>query len=50
MHLDDATLRVMKRMLSTPPKPHEEMKVGRPANKKRRGPKDPAASSKPRIA
>jgi hypothetical protein len=38
INLDDATVRIMRRMLNTPPKPHEEMKVGRPANKKKRGP------------
>lgn len=50
-NLDEATLHVLKKMLTTPPKPHEEMKVGRPANsKKQRGSKDPAASSKQRSA
>jgi hypothetical protein len=48
--LDDATVNVMKRVLAMPPKPHKEMKVGRPANKKKRGPKDHASSSKPRSA
>lgn len=32
--MDKATIRVMQRMLAMPPKPHEEMKVGRPANAK----------------
>lgn len=27
--LDEATLRIAQRMLSTPPKPHEAMKVGK---------------------
>lgn len=46
--LDPATTQLLKRMLAMPPKPHDEMKVGRPANtKKKRGPKGRAASSKP---
>jgi hypothetical protein len=44
--LDEATVRVMKRMLSTPPKAHDDMKVGRPIKVKRRSPKDRASSSK----
>jgi hypothetical protein len=48
--LDDATVRVMKQVLAMPPKRHEEMKIGRPANKKKRSPKDRASSSKPRTA
>jgi len=27
--LDEATLRVMKRMMNMPPKPHDEMKAGK---------------------
>jgi hypothetical protein len=27
--LDDATIQIARRMLGTPPKPHEEMKIGR---------------------
>jgi len=27
--LDEATVQIARRMLSTPPKPHDEMKVGR---------------------
>jgi hypothetical protein len=27
--LDEATLQIAKRMLSTPPKPHKEMKLGK---------------------
>jgi len=27
--LDEATLRIARRMLSTPPKPHDEMKIGK---------------------
>jgi hypothetical protein len=50
IQFDAATLRVMKRVLTMPPKRHEEMKVGRPANRKKRGPKDRASSSKPRSA
>lgn len=48
--LDAATIRVMEKMLATPPKPHNEMKVGRPAKKKKRDPKDRASSSKRRSA
>ena len=48
--LDDATMRVLKKMLAMPPKPHDEMKVGRPANSKKRGPKGRASSAKRRIA
>jgi len=39
--LDPGTVRLMRQMLNTPPKPHDEMKVGRPAKKKKRGPKRP---------
>lgn len=49
-NLDAATVRVMKQVLAMPPKRHEEMKIGRPANKKKRGPKDRASSAKPRTA
>lgn len=42
--LDPATTEVLKRMLAMPPKPHDDMKVGRP--KKAAKSKDPAASSK----
>jgi hypothetical protein len=27
--LDEATLQIARRMLSTPPKPHDEMKIGK---------------------
>jgi hypothetical protein len=45
--IDDATLRVMERMVRMPPKPHDEMKVGKrktsrtksPAKPKRKTPK-----------
>jgi hypothetical protein len=33
-----------------PPKKHEDMKVGRPSNKKKRGPKGRAASAKRHTA
>jgi hypothetical protein len=42
--LDDATLQIMKRMLNAPPKPHEDMKLGR--EKKRRPAKSRTASAK----
>jgi hypothetical protein len=28
-NLDDATIQIARRMLSTPPKPHEQMKIGK---------------------
>lgn len=43
--LDAATLRVVRQVLAMPPKPHESLKVGRPA-KKKRSPKGRASSSK----
>lgn len=48
--LDDTTVAILKKLLAMPPKPHDEMKVGRRANKKRDAPKGRAASSKPRTA
>ncbi len=48
--LDPATLDVMKRVLAMPPKKNEDLKVGRPQDKKRRDPKGRASSSKPRSA
>ena len=49
--LDKATIEVARRVLQMPPKPHDEMKVGRPAvKKKKRGPKDRASSAKQRSA
>ena len=47
--LDDATVRIVKQMLTMPPKHHDEMKVG-PSKKKQRGPKGRAASAKRRTA
>jgi hypothetical protein len=44
--LDEATIAVVRRMLSTPPKRHDEMKIGRPAKKKKHEPKVRASSSK----
>jgi hypothetical protein len=32
--LDDTTIQIARRMLSTPPKPHEEMKLGKKREKK----------------
>jgi hypothetical protein len=48
LDLDDATIAVMKRLLGTPPKPHNEMKVGRPKKEKKRGVKARASSAKRR--
>jgi hypothetical protein len=48
--LDKTTTDIAKRLLSMPPKHHEDMKVGRPSRKKKRGPKDRASSAKPRSA
>jgi hypothetical protein len=39
--LDEPTLRVLGRMLNTPPKPHDEMKIGR--RRKRTVTKRPSA-------
>jgi hypothetical protein len=52
LNLDDATVRIMRRILSAPPKPHKEMKVGRPAKKKekKRATKGRASSAKQRTA
>jgi len=36
--LDEATLRIAQRMLSTPPKPHDEMKVGKANAKTKKSP------------
>jgi len=46
---DAATLKVVKQVLAMPPKPHENLKVGRPT-KKKRSPKGRASSSKRRPA
>lgn len=49
--LDEATVKVLKRMLAMPPKPHDQMKVGRPSPaKKKRAPKGRASSAKTRSA
>jgi len=29
LDLDDTTIQIARRMLSTPPKPHDEMKIGK---------------------
>jgi hypothetical protein len=36
--LDEATRRIAQRMLSMPPKPHDEMKVGKSKPAKRKSP------------
>jgi hypothetical protein len=48
--LDPGTVQIVKRLLAMPPKRHDEMKVGRPANKKKRGTKGRASSAKRRTA
>ena len=48
--LDAATVNILKRMLAMPPKPHDDMKVGRPKAKKGAATKGRAASAKPRTA
>lgn len=45
-----ATAEMMRKLLAMPPKPHEEMKIGRPANRKKRGPKARVSSAKQRTA
>jgi hypothetical protein len=47
--LDAATLRLVQKVLALPPKPHEDMKLGR-AKKKKRGLKSRASSAKRRNA
>jgi len=32
--VDEATLRTMQELLRQPPKPHDQMKLGKPRNKK----------------
>jgi hypothetical protein len=34
--LDETTVEIARRMLSTPPKPHDEMKIGKPGKKARK--------------
>jgi hypothetical protein len=36
--LDEATLRIARRMLSMPPKPHDEMKIGNPRASRAKSP------------
>lgn len=48
--IESGTVEVMRRLLAMPPKPHEEMKVGRAAPKKKRGSKGRASSAKRRNA
>jgi hypothetical protein len=45
--LDKTTVDIIKRVLAMPPKPHEAMRVGRPAAKKKRSPKGRASFAKP---
>jgi hypothetical protein len=36
--LDDETVRIARTLLSTPPKPHDEMKIGKPKQKPKKSP------------
>jgi hypothetical protein len=44
--LDAGTAELVKKLLSLPPKQHEDMKVGRPASQKKRKPTGRASSAK----
>jgi hypothetical protein len=50
--LDEATLQIAQRMLNTPPKPHDEMKVGKLKGSKlsatKTKSKEPRRTAKPR--
>jgi len=48
--LDEATLRIAQRMLSTPPKPHDEMKVGTSKIKRGKAAADRKVKKKSRSA
>lgn len=48
--LDPGTADLVKKLLALPPKQHKQMKLGRTTDKKKRGPKDRASSSKRRTA
>lgn len=48
--LDQGTADIVKRLLAMPPKRHDEMKLGRPASKKKRGTKSRASSAKQRTS
>jgi hypothetical protein len=46
--LDETTLQIMKRMVNTPPKPHDEMKVGKHGVRGRKAPNPASAMKKNR--
>lgn len=48
--LDEATLKVVRQVLAMPPKHNADLKLGRPAKKKKRSSKDRASSAKRRSA
>jgi hypothetical protein len=48
--LDEATLKIVRQVLAMPPKHNVDLKLGRPAKKKKRGPKGRASSAKQRSA
>jgi len=39
--VDEATLKTMRALLSQPPKPHDQMKLGKPRGKKAKSPEKP---------
>jgi hypothetical protein len=43
--LDESTLRIMERMVNMPPKPHDEMKIGKRSGKKKQSRGKPATKS-----
>jgi hypothetical protein len=44
--VDEATLRTMEALLKQPPKPHDEMKLGKPRGKKAKSPAKRRAKTK----
>jgi hypothetical protein len=44
-HVDENTLRTMQELLHQPPKPHDQMKLGKPRGKKLVSPKRAARKS-----
>jgi hypothetical protein len=44
--VDENTLRTMRELLRQPPKPHDQMKLGKPRNKKAASPKRKKAAKR----